>query len=151
MIAAILTTCTLSIFGPVSDCIPPRPSIRELPLLVTWYNPAMGGLNCDGDCSHLSLAPMHPAFYGRAAACPAEFVGLDFTAVVSHPAIGERACLDRGGAVVVEYRYVPGVGWLWLAVVDLLEHGPHPTNWQLLYGWRMEWRETAGVIEGLMQ
>jgi hypothetical protein len=123
-----------------------------MPLLVVQYDPALDGLNCDSDCSHLALAPMHPAFYGRAAACPLELVGYDVTAVLSHPAIGRRACLDTGGAIVIEYRHVIGAGWLWVVVVDLLEryeNGTHPANYSLLWEWTMSWENTAGVVEGL--
>lgn len=137
----ILTTCSL--VGSPSDCIPPMPPLSEMPLLTTWYDPALGGINCGGSCSHMALAPVTEAMYGYAAACPAALVGVDFTAVISHPAIGERACLDRGGAVIVEYSQALQT---WIIRVDLLETGAHSSNWTLLYGWSVRWERPGDLI-----
>lgn len=142
----VLNICTAVIGGhPPADCIPPRPPIREMNLLITQYDPAIGGINCDSDCSHLSLVPMSDSLYGVAAACPAELVGLDFTAVISHPDIGTRYCLDRGSAVIVEYGLFGG-RWQYVVRVDLLESGPHPLNYHLLSGWWMEWTAVSELV-----
>ena len=139
MTALILTACSIMPF-PI-DCIPPRPPLRDIPILTTYYDPALGSINCNHDCNSLALVPMADSLYGVAAACPAELVGVDWTAVIYHPAIGERPCLDRGGSVVVEYNQHLQK---WVIRVDLLETGPHPSNWSLLYDWSMRW-ERPGV------
>lgn len=145
----ILNVCTAVITGhPATDCIPPRPPIREMSLLITQYDPAVGGINCDGDCSHLSLIAMSDGLYGVAAACPAELVGLDFTAMIYHPDIGTRYCLDRGTAVIVEYGLFGG-RWQWVVRLDLLESSPHPFNYHLIGGWDYHWVETTGLVTSL--
>jgi hypothetical protein len=149
VLLGIITLC--SIIGlQIDGCIPPQPPIREMDLLLTWYDPALGGISCDDDCTNLSLVPMTDFLYGRAAACPAELVGLDYTAVIYHPAIGERYCLDRGTAVIVEYGLFGG-RWQWVIRLDLLESSPHPLNWHLLSGWDYEWVQVAGVREIIQQ
>ena len=100
-------------------------------------------------CDNLALVEMSDRLYNFAAACPAELVGYVETAVIHHPAFGERTCLDRGGMINVQYGYLEGIGWLWYIPVDLLETGPHPSNWTLLWGWSYEWVNTAGVTAGL--
>jgi hypothetical protein len=146
---SIMTICSLSVLF-IDDCIPARPPIKDIPLLAFWYDPALGQHNCDGSCDSLSLTAMHDSLYEKAAACPAEMVGTDYTAVLNHPSIGERACLDRGGGINIEYRYIPGVGWLWVALIDLLERGPHPANWTLLYGWQMHWEPVGALVDRLL-
>jgi hypothetical protein len=86
---------------------------------------------------------MSDRLYGVAAACPLELVGYIETAVISHPAIGNRPCLDTGGMVVIEYNQL---FQSWVIRIDLLETGPHPSNWTLLWGWSYEWVSTAGVL-----
>jgi hypothetical protein len=142
LLLGILTGCAA--IGQPQSCIPPQPPLADLPLLTTYYNPALGSINCNSDCSTLALVPMSDTLYGFAAACPAEMVFVDFTAVISHPAIGERACLDRGGAVVIEYN--EGLQ-LWVIRIDLMERGPHPSNWQLLYGWSVRWERPGALVE----
>jgi hypothetical protein len=139
MTLAIVTLC--SVLPIAADCIPERPPLSEMPLLTTYYDPALGGVNCGGSCDNLALGAMSDALYGVGMACPAELVGLDVTAVISHPAIGERPCLDRGGMVIVEYNQ--GLQ-MWVIRIDLLETGPHPSNWILLYDWSVRW-ERPGV------
>lgn len=142
---SILAVCTLAIFGPVDDCVPERPPLREMPLLITWYDPALRGWNCDDDCSHLSLVPMSDSLYGVAAACPLELLGYIETAVIYHPEIGTRYCLDTGGAVVVEYGLFGG-RWQWVVRLDLLESEPHPLNYYLLTGWGYEWTAVSELV-----
>jgi hypothetical protein len=156
VLLGILTAC--SFVAAPTDCIPARPErLTDIPLLLTYYdpwsNPEMpdeDNISCDNDCNSLSLVPMSNGLYGVAAACPAELVGYIETAVIHHPDIGTRYCLDRGGGVVIEYGLFGG-RWQYVIRIDLLEleSNPHPLNYHLLSGWDYEWVSTAGVLEGL--
>jgi hypothetical protein len=130
------------------------PDFREMPLLLTVYDPADGGINCDSDCAHLAIVPMNDALYGNAAACPLGygFVGYDQTAVFSHSEIGERACLDTGGDVQVEYILTHGE-WQWVIRLDLLEdlsEGVHHANGWLIDGWTVHWEPVGALVDRLL-
>lgn len=149
IVGSILSLC--GVVGAIQgNCIPPQPPLRETPLLVSWYDPALGGVNCGGSCDHLSLTEMDEGLYGHVAACPAELVGLDVTAVISHPAIGIQHCLDRGGAIEFKYGYLEGVGWLWYGVIDLLAHEQPPATWTLITDWGMTWESPGSIVGRLV-
>ncbi len=75
----------------------------------TEYNPALGGINCDQDCS--VTASGRPVEYGITAACgPSIQMG---TRVVVE-GVGERVCYDRGGAITdknVDIAVTEWNGW----------------------------------------
>jgi hypothetical protein len=80
----------------------PLVPLSDLPALVSVYDPALGGANCDSDCSTVATGPFEPEMYGTAAACPAFLLG----ATVDLPGLGLFECVDRGSAVSVRWSEV---------------------------------------------
>lgn len=82
------------------------------PLKISWYDPLLGGVNCDHDCTTMATGvKVTEDRYGRTAACIREWTGR--TVII--PGLGAFECLDRGGAIV-EHD-----GFIW---IDLLLHEP---------------------------
>ena len=80
----------------VCGLLPIEFELEELPAIVSVYDPALGGINCDSDCTHFATGiDIGPQHYGNVAACPAELLG----GSVSFAGIGEFYCLDTGGAI----------------------------------------------------
>lgn len=71
---------------------------------LTWYDPALGGVNCDSSCDYMAAGDPVADWYGRALACPPEFpLGTRFSILGSRWGLadGEWLCLDRGGSIVI--------------------------------------------------
>ena len=127
--------------------IPTPPPVEQMPLFLSWYDPALchddnGGIliNCDSDPSVMAGGTaVTDDMYGYAAACIPEW----FDRVLTIPGVGQRHCLDTGGAVQITYRETytgAGFVWGWVVVVDVLAHYEQPPPWQysLVYGWSIE-------------
>lgn len=125
---------------PVPDAIPIRASaytLRPIAGLSDEQN-----VNCNDDCSNLALAAFDPAFYGRAAACPPEWLGTGRTGKLMISGLGEFYCLDAGTLIQFTCREVSGYGDepICLYEVDFLcESFPPPFHGQLFYEWTIEW------------
>ncbi len=84
------------------------------PLKISWYDPRLGGVNCDGDCSTMaSGVKVTPDRYGRTAACIPEWTRARKVIVI--PGAGEFECLDTGGAI----KEHPDFIWIDLMVTSL--------------------------------
>lgn len=102
---------------------------RRLPIVTSWYNPELGGINCDpgGGCSTFGGgALILPEHYGASAACLTEWRGR--TVVI--PGFGRFVCRDSGGAV--KRAWERGAGHV--IRVDVLsktpiQRGPWETWW----------------------
>lgn len=69
---------------------------------LTWFNPALGSINCDYECMYMGHDTPVAAWYGRAAACPPEVPrGSVIRIKGSRNADGYWRCLDGGGAVIM--------------------------------------------------
>ena len=91
------------------------------PLKISWYDPLLGGVNCDHDCSTMATGTkVTEDRYGRTAACIRDWTGK--TVVI--PELGTFECLDRGGAIVEHSEYI----W-----IDLLLHEPLVPFGSLVY------------------
>lgn len=69
-----------------------------------WFDPALGGINCNGECETMAAGHQVSEWYGRALACPKQVpIGAVFVIRGSRWGLadGEWRCLDRGGAVVM--------------------------------------------------
>lgn len=112
------------------------PDWHTLPVLLTVYDPARGGINCDSDCGHWADGtPVNlPEQYMAVAACIPQ---IPVDAVISIPGVGRFRCRDRGGAVKVAYNDY----WQrWVVHVDIAADvsGGYPSwNYQLVQGWRV--------------
>lgn len=83
---------------------PPPPIPYTVTASLYWYDPALGGINCDHDCDYLGTGDKVAEWYGRALACPVEFPrGTRFEIVGSRWGLadGVWTCLDAGSAVVI--------------------------------------------------
>ena len=78
-----MTTALLlmaAIMWPEEPVQPRRPAPG---LFITVYDWALGGQNCDGDCSNTALTTTGPELYGWTAACPSAWLGHVATTVVT--------------------------------------------------------------------
>jgi len=104
-----------------------------LPALVSFYVPADGGINCDGDCSVLGdMTPVNEC--ENCAACP---LGMYWSWI--NLAGHEYQCRDHGSAVTVRYgeRYTAdGFRTKWFIIFDVLAvDGIEPPNAYELVEW----------------
>lgn len=108
------------------------PPITEMPLLVTWYDPNLGGINCDVDCSTFAdNSPVTSLAYGQVAACIPEWLGAHLTIT----GLGTFHCRDTGGAITIAYNdYYKE----WVIHVDVLEKQTPPWNYELR-SWQLDW------------
>lgn len=98
---------------------------QDKPLKISWYDPALGGVNCDHDCSTMaSGVKVTPDRYGNTAACIRAWMGK--TVVIE--GIGRFTCLDTGGAIVEH----PGFIW-----IDLMLKEPVVPFGTLVYEWEL--------------
>ncbi len=119
------------------------PELHEgMPAILTVYDPALGGVNCDGDCTTVATGLLTDEMYGVAGACPAEFLGA--TVYFDDIDVSMR-CVDTGGMI--------GVAWSerdqeFVVYFDALWHlskesgkitgAPYWNQW-LLPNWRIAW------------
>jgi hypothetical protein len=71
---------------------------------ITHYDPALGGINCDGHCEHIgAFIDFTPDLYGKLAACPLELYGSKFQVIGSRWGLadGEYECRDSGGLIKI--------------------------------------------------
>jgi hypothetical protein len=108
----------------------PPPPINEKPVLISWYDPAIGGINCDSDCTVFAdMTPVTDEAYGQVAACPVEWIGKRITI----PQVGDYLCRDTGGAIRVTYD--DGRGWH--IPIDILAKEQPDMFGYLISGWSL--------------
>lgn len=96
------------------------------PLKISWYDPALGGINCMEPCDQMATGvKVTEDRYGNTAACIADWTGR--TVVIA--GLGEFECLDRGGAII-EHE-----GYIW---IDLLLHEPIVPFGTLVHEWELK-------------
>lgn len=122
---------SFSLFVTFLNAICPPP-ITEMPVLVTWYDPARGGINCDSDCGTFAdSSPVTPEAYGNVTACIPEWLGAHLTI----SGLGTFHCRDTGGAIVIAYNDYYDK---WVIHVDVLQS--HPPEWNYeLRNWHLSW------------
>ena len=99
---------------------------QNKPLKISWYDPALGGINCMDPCDQMATGvKVTEDRYGRTAACIREWTGR--TVVIE--GLGEFECLDRGGAIVEHESYI----W-----IDLLLHEPLVPFGTLEHNWYLK-------------
>lgn len=111
----------------------------QIPIYASWYDPVLGGINCDNSCDHKALRQFHPAQYGNSAACPHDWIATTFEVMVT----GERwYCDDRGGAIKLGWRPVwtaaTGRYFTWAWTVDFMIDSTGDVPWwaYTLLDWR---------------
>lgn len=108
------------------------PPITDMPVLVTWYDPAQGGINCDVDCGTFAdSSPVTPEAYGTVSACIPEWLGAELTI----SGLGTFHCRDTGGSIVVAYN---NYYQQWVIHVDVLQTEMPAWNYELRE-WQLNW------------
>lgn len=129
---------------PIGDCWQPINGVLactaepwELPIRASWYNPLLGGINCDKDCRYVADGTLSADCFNWCLACPlgwephykdGQFIPgkvIDFG-----PHVGVWQCRDVGGAIHHKYgRWYTSGGftWEWVIVVDFMTY--HEPEW----------------------
>ncbi len=106
----------------------------DYPAIVTVYDPALGGINCDGDCTTLATGPFEPWMYKKYAACDESLLGWH----TYFPTLDMRIrCMDNGGDVHAMWsqrdeQCVLPFDVLW----PLADEGFPYWNWWFIEDWR---------------
>ena len=110
---------------------------REYPAIISMYDPALGGINCDDDCTTVAMGKFDDYMYKVAGACPKELYG----ATVHFSYLGmELHCVDTGPAI--EPTYFPQYG-MCASYFDLL----WPLHDEPAPDWAMWWWNNWNVAE----
>ncbi|MEM7110988.1 MAG: hypothetical protein AAF614_01050 [Chloroflexota bacterium] len=108
------------------------PPITDMPVLVTWYDPSLGGINCDVDCDTFAdSSPVTPEAYGAVTACIPEWLGAELTI----SGLGTFHCRDTGGSIVVAFN---DYYQQWVIHVDVLQTEMPSWNYELR-DWQLNW------------
>lgn len=134
----IALTCGAAVGSATVASASPLPS-ADMPIRLSAYDSALGGINCDHDCTWKADGTrVEVADYGNTAACIAEWFTTDNNSQLSVVILidGEAyklRCDDRGGAINVVY-----VRNEWAILVD--EFSPIATH-----GWQPRHIEPMGI------
>lgn len=125
-------------------------ALTSLPLRATHFDPAKGGINCGGACTHVADGgTWHPSEYGHLAACIRPWLHLDPAdqLLVVIPGTehvmsnGREAgpawrCRDTGGGIRVDYdELIDG----WVIRIDLMLPGTPPHgDVAYFFNWHLE-------------
>jgi hypothetical protein len=141
VVLSIIGTWCYDNAAPIGDCYPlPTGTLcfvaaEELPIRASWYDPALGGINCMEPCDLLGDGTAVAEAYGWAASCPNGWYGRWLDVEYA----GRWQCRDHGGAIVPTWgeAFVSGVGtgWHWWITVDFLAH-EQPSWAYLLLDWQ---------------
>ncbi len=112
-------------------------TFNNLPILTTWYDPELGGINCQEPCDIYANGErvIESHYYGntdQTAACLPEWLGREITI----QGLGTFKCRDTGGAIKVAYsEYFSRM----VIHVDILAHpGEMFCNACLWNEWRLK-------------
>lgn len=115
---------------------PPPPALTDYPALMVIYDPSLGGINCDNDCTTVATGPLTDEMWFTSGACHPDLLG----STIIFPAIDFRMeCVDTGGMITVAYNdyYEEEVIYF-----DVLWGAGNPPYWLywLLEDWIIEWQ-----------
>jgi hypothetical protein len=133
---------TIAVFICLGLCDPQEPTVLEwyqlpqFPVIVSVYDPALGGINCDSSCDTIATGQLEPWMYGGIAACDLRLL----RATITIPGIGSYRCLDTGGAIGLRWsaayqRYVVVFDVLY----DLVGQEAPAWTYSLVSGWSISW------------
>lgn len=127
----------------------PQPPQSKMPVLITAYQPGLGGINCNNDCSTVAIGlRTGDHLNGRAMACPTEWLGTRhpsgrwYTSVIYFPesaGLSPRFCIDSFGSPTD--RKPTLIESEWVIRLDLYESNPFafPQNHWNIDGWVRRW------------
>ena len=132
----IMTCLELAVICLLPEYQPyPPPPITDYPALMVIYDPSKGGINCDGDCTTVSIGPLTEDMYYTSGACHVDLLG----ATIHFPAINfSMRCVDTGGGIKVDYNEYYDRDVLYF---DAMWDANTPPVWLywLLDNWSVEW------------
>ena len=98
----MLTCLELAVICLLPDYTPPAPkTVFDYPALMVVYDPTLGGINCDNDCTTVALGELTEDMWFTSGACHPDLLGL----TVYFPAIDfEMRCVDTGGMITIRYN-----------------------------------------------
>lgn len=135
--AASLTCLELAIICLLPDFRPPEQpkGLVDYPALMVIYDPKLGGINCDHDCSTVAIGPLIEEMWFTSGACHPDLLG----ATVHFPLINfSMKCVDTGGLVTLAFNeyYEQDVVYF-----DVLWDAAAPPYWLywLLEDWEVRW------------
>jgi hypothetical protein len=113
-----------------------------LPVLATAYNWESGGINCDHDCGTMATGrKTGPELVGVVAACPAKWVRLDRTAVITLGGV-DYFCWDTFGSEANRKPvYHRGE---WMIRIDVTKKDPASFGIRVFNNWSMRWVTEGG-------
>ena len=132
---SIMTTLTcieLAVICLLPDYQPPAPkTIFDFPALMVIYDPSLGGINCDNDCSTVALGPLTDDMWFKSGACHPDLLGY----TVYFPAIDfTMTCVDTGSLVTIAYNQYYGRHVVYF---DVMWDAGNPPTW--LYWLLKDW------------
>jgi hypothetical protein len=106
------------------------------PAKLSVYDPALGGVNCNGDCTTIATGLFDDSMYKEVAACPAELLG----ATITFPMMPwlEFQCLDTGPAIKARY-YGNQCVTFFDVVWPLATEDPPNWVWWEISNWSVSW------------
>ena len=109
----------------------PEKDLIDYPAVITFYDPSLGGINCDDDCTTVATGKLEPSMYGTAGACHKDLLG---RTIVFHAIDLEMKCVDTGGMIDVAYSKYYSREVLYF---DILWDADNPPEWNywLLEKW----------------
>ena len=109
----------------------PEPLLSSYPAVMVFYDPALGGINCDGDCTTVATGPFTADMYKTSGACHPDLLGQ----TVYFPAIDlTMHCVDTGSLVTVAWN---NYYQLTIIYFDVLWPAAEPPPW--LYWLLNDW------------
>lgn len=87
-----------------------------VPMVINTYDPTLGGINCDHDCTRMGVTLIEDYHWDWVAACPVEWRGYD----VVVPDVGRWSCWDSGGLITLRVDPRHGLN----VFIDILSHTP---------------------------
>ena len=114
---------------------PPPINISNYPAVMSIYDPSLGGINCDDDCSTVAIGPLLEEYWRTAGACHPDLLG----ATVHFPAIDfSMKCVDTGPAVTVRWSRQHHEIVLFFDVMWPINDLPYWLYWKL-EEWHISW------------
>ena len=109
--------------------------VTNYPAVMVIYDPTIGGINCDEDCTTIATGPLLDEYWYQAGACYPNLLGAE----IYFPVIDfTMKCVDNGGKVTVLWNeyYQQEVVYF-----DVLWSATNPPYWLywLLDDWQVMW------------
>ena len=125
----ILLVLSLLLSFPIEP--PVEKKLTDYPAVITFYDPALGGINCDDDCSTVATGLLTDDMYFTSGACHKDLLG---RTVYFHAIDFEMECVDTGGMITVLYSKYYKQDVLYF---DVLWDANNPPEWNywLLEKW----------------